>query len=227
MAGVDREGRFKAFPIEWGIDSKDSGAVQLAMKFAISQYLNPETNQWDDWSEFGMEETGFFNLIKKDGNVNDKQVASLIEALGWDGAGFKSLQEGDWSQKCVQVTVQLERSEAYGDKLRISWINPENWEGFELKKLDSAAIKALDGRLGGKLRAIAPKAAAPAKPAARPPAPRAAAPAPAAEPLEPGSTEPDEVIGEEPPAEEAAPVAAPAPTKPPVRRPPTPGKKTY
>jgi hypothetical protein len=176
---LTQEGRFKARPRSWSVEeNRNTGTLQFVCAFAILEAFNGTA--WEDWSAYDLEKTGYFYLSKKDGSPNEACIRSLREALGWDGVDLLALQETDWSGKTVQITTGLEEYEGQ-QRLKVRYINPEGWEGAQVKPLDAAALKALNARWAPKLRAVAPKGApkpaagtvksppAPARPAATPP----------------------------------------------------------
>ena len=182
MEDIDRAGRFKARISEVGFSNKEgSEAVQWWAKCHAQEFFDEQQQQWVPWSEYDQGITAFLNIIKKDGTPNDSQIKNLIEALGWDGVDFAWLDTVEnFSDKIVQITCEYQE---YNGKtsLRVAWLNPENFEGVQLKKLDASQVKSLNARYGSMLRAIAPPkqaATAPAPGAAKAPA-KAPPPAPA------------------------------------------------
>lgn len=167
---LDRPGRYKAKPVVVALEEKDTGTVQAKIAFAVHEYLNGDT--WEDWREYDVGISGYFNIIKKDGNPNEHTIKSLRESLGWDGVDLAALQDTDWTDKTVQITCSQEVYEGV-TRLKVQWLNPENWEGAQAQPLDSAKVKSLAAKFGAKLRALAPKTST-AKPSAPPPS----APAP-------------------------------------------------
>jgi hypothetical protein len=147
-------------------ENKNTGTLQLSMTFTVTEAWTGQV--WEDWSAYDLEKTGYFYLAKKNGKPNEPCLRSLREALGWDGVDLESLQHTDWSQRVVQITTGFE--EFNGEqRLKIQFLNPENWGGAQVKPLDATAIKALNAKWGPRLRSVAPKGAAkPAAPVAKP-----------------------------------------------------------
>ncbi len=192
---LNQEGRFKARLKSWVVEENaNTGTLQFVGVFGISAVFNGQ--DWEDWEAHDLEKTGYFYLAKKDGAPNEACIRSLRESLGWDGVDLVALQNSDWSQKTVQITVGFE--DYNGEKrLKIKFINPENWAGAQVKPIEPAALRSLNAKWGAKLRAVAPKGAhtapvapkppsptPPAPPSSRPPTPPAASPKPPAEPWE-------------------------------------------
>lgn len=178
---LNREGRFKARIIEHGVDETGPNKlVTFTARFQVEQeYRN------DDWSDIKTEKaeiTGYFYLEKRDGSINTVAIEQLKASLGWDGRDPFWLQDTDFDDRLVQITVALE---SYDGKTRpkVKWLSHEDAEPTQgVARADGPARLAIGNRLGPKLRANAGGAPRPApapstpKPAPpRPPAPRASA----------------------------------------------------
>lgn len=99
---------------------------------------------------------GNFTLINKNEEPNEINVRALKDALGWDGASFEALDNGDWSQVEVQIVVGEEQSTA-DNKIykKVKYLNPRDYAGGRsIEKADAGTIKSLDARYGAKLRAF-------------------------------------------------------------------------
>jgi hypothetical protein len=154
---LNQEGRFKARPKSWVVEENaNTGTLQFVCVFGITAVLNGDA--WEDWQQHDLEKTGYFYLAKKDGSANEACIKNLREALGWDGANLEALQNSDWSQKTVQLTVGFESYNGE-QRLKVRFINPENWAGASFKALETSALKSLNAKWGAKLRAVAPKGA--------------------------------------------------------------------
>lgn len=187
---LSQEGRFKARPKSWVVEENpNTSTLQFVCSFGIISVLNGD--KWEDWQAHDLEKTGYFYLAKKDGSPNEACIRSLREALGWDGVDLEALQQNDWSQKVVQITVGYEQYNGE-QRLKVRFINPESWAGASFKALDQPALKSLNAKWGAKLRAIAPKGAhnasvAPKTPTPTPP-PRPAPACPAPPPPTPAAS---------------------------------------
>lgn len=154
-----------------GIEQKDSGAVQASIALDLD-YLMGATPDENIEDASGQAITAYLFLTGKNdtGNkINEINVRSLRDALGWDGTSFASLQEGDWTDVKVQAVIE---NDTYNGKtsLKVRYVNPRDYAGGAgMKKADDASLKVLDAKFGGMLRAI--NGAKPgAKPASRSPA---------------------------------------------------------
>lgn len=174
MHQLDREGVFKALPMSWGLQaSEQSQSVALVVTFKITAQF--DGGSWLDWTQFEDHEiTGWFYIVKRDGQVNAATVENLVKSIGWTGS--LDLKAGPPEITC-QITTAFEE---YNGKssLKVKWLNPEDFTPGP-KTADDATVKNLQARYGAQLRAAAASAApkATATPKASPPPPRAAAPA--------------------------------------------------
>ena len=163
MTPVDREGKYTARAIEWGIRpsaKEDSQSVSVNIKFLMLTY---EGEQWEEYQQFA-----FHNcyIVGRDGNINDKSVRSLCEALGW-GGDIKDF-EPDSGAEFTDCRVTIEAEEYDGkNTFKIKWINP--LDGGGMSTASDQDVAALGTRLGAKFRAIAGDVKMNSKPPAPPP----------------------------------------------------------
>ena len=189
---LNQEGRFKARPKSWVVEeNKNTGTLQFVCVFGVHSAWNGSS--WEDWSQHDFEKTGYFYLSRKDGSPNEHALKQLREALKWDGVDLVALQGTDWSNTTVQIVTAFESYNGE-ERLKIRFINPEHYEGGQVKPLDESGLKALNAKWGAKLRALAPKGATrpatPAAPSAPPAAPQkpVAPPPPSAPASQPSAT---------------------------------------
>lgn len=179
MPLLDRAGRFKAHLTDWAVNTKQNGLPYFQGKFEIIAGIG-EGGAWEDWRTYNYEINGFFYPIKKDGTPNTKTIDSLKAAIGWDGLSLESLQTGDYS-RVVQIETDFEEYQGK-QRLKVKWINPEDYEGQQVQKLEPQQLKSMSAKWGSVLRAVAPKAptkplgAAPKVPLAKPAAKTSAPP---------------------------------------------------
>lgn len=168
MPLLDRPGRFQADITNWGIQPNDkTPTVAVVLDFAILAQWNDTTKSWDDWTQFGQVIRGFFYIIKKNGELNDRQVESLIKSLGWNGNMEDFAAGSEWKPKPCQIVVDYETYQNKS-KLKVQWINP--FDGPDMKKASDGEVKKLAAQHGSKLRALAGNITrnAPAPPPAAP-----------------------------------------------------------
>lgn len=182
MPLIDRPGRFKALITQWAVtETREAKLPQFVAGLEVLEWFNEGTRQMEDWRGLGYRATAFITLFTREGNPNEVQIKSLVEAIGWDGASLESLEAGPWDRE-VQIVVEEEEYQGRR-QLKVKWINAADWKGFQVEHMEPAAFKGLSARWNGKLRALAPavKASGPgttkaATPPAtgRPPASKAA-----------------------------------------------------
>lgn len=151
MKALDRTGIFKANIISWGLTksgSSESHAVSMEFQI-ISQYVDGKWASWADYEEHGCR--GDFWIIGKSGDVNEKAVDQLANAIGWMGA-LEDIQ-GDPPPCIVQIVV---KDETYNGttRYRAAFINHEDYVP-KPSTLDDATVKTLNTRYGSLLRAAA------------------------------------------------------------------------
>lgn len=173
----NREGSFNALPLTMGIDETgDNNLATVQINFAVIEEVGAGGPV--DCSGENLSIVGYFYLEKKDGQPNDKTIASLKESLGWDGLDLEWFNTADVSQKPVQIVLGFEEYQGK-NRIRVQFLNPYGSTGRgTVTRADSATLKVMSGRLGAKLRAMSggtphqtakPTAARPT--AARPSAP--------------------------------------------------------
>ena len=217
---LNQEGRFKARPKSWIVEeNKNTGTLQFVCAFGITAAFTGA--EWEDWSEYDLEKTGYFYLSKKDGSPNETCIRGLRESLGWDGLSLEALQNSDWSRVTVQITTGFEDYNGQ-QRLKIKFINPEDWEGAQFKPLDQPALKSLNAKWGSKLRAVSPKPAANASGApgtgTKPTANGPATPATATKPTAGAPGAPATGPKPTPPSKPSPPPPPVAPAQPPATR---------
>jgi hypothetical protein len=111
-------GKYKGKIIHHKIIKSKDGAIIFLCEAVLNQ--KQENKEYGSIPEESV--SGFISLIKKDGTVNHRQVENLSQAFDWDGKSLKNLQDGDYSEKELNITVEVETRE---DKpvATISWIN--------------------------------------------------------------------------------------------------------
>jgi hypothetical protein len=164
-------GRYIARPIEWTVAEGDNAnrLPQFIVRFSLSQHWNG--TDWEDVVADDLQITGYFFLAKTNGQLNTFTIDALKASLGWDGASFATLANGDWANTEVQITVEQEVYEGKM-KTKVKYLNHRDSSptGTPLGATDPQLIQSLDARFGAMLRATGGAA----KPAASKPAPQQA-----------------------------------------------------
>jgi hypothetical protein len=178
---IQQTGTFRGRIISYGLHEAESGACSVKMTVAIDEIFHE--NAWHDWRGEDIEAMGEIWIVRKDGNLNENGVKSLVNAAGWDGS-LLSISEATWDPNPVQIQVE---ADTYKDetRYRISYVNDyERTPGGGNVTLEKA--KELQARLGSSLRALVGNSArnqvaAPAAKPAKPVKPAKPAPQPVAE----------------------------------------------
>ncbi len=191
---LDRDGKFRAYPIESAVTESSGGLPQLVVRYGIVEIL--DSGSWVEWQQYGMEITAYLVLWGKDGQPT-KNHEQAMKVYAWDGQDLAALNDKNLTQILTQLTV---RSEEYQgkSKRKVTWIDTGDADpsaGNGIQKLDAGKFAELAKRFGR------------SRPAPRP-VPAAAGAAPGAKPLP--KPQPAKAGGPPPPA--PAPAAAPEPT---------------
>jgi len=204
MQLVDREGTFRGTLLRWQMKQTKNGFPQFVPDIAAEEWYNPETEEFEPWSQYGQELRGYLVLFgaNKDGSpLETFHVQNLKDALGWDGLSFESLENGEWGKTKVLFRTCISD---FNGKIQIQSIDHADAPPTtELKRMDIGAISAMTAKYADVLKAntSAPRpAAAPkktrAKKASPPPAAAPAAPM-APPPPAPTNTAPGSVTTKE------------------------------
>lgn len=168
-----REGRYKARPLEYGVDETGQNKLTtFTCRFELTQEM--VDGEWTG-AEPNQEITGYFYLEKKDKTLNIVTIKGLKAAFDWDGRDPFWLQDNDLSQLVVQLKLGLE---TYKDTLRmkVQFIDAEDASPNSVSQASDTTRRAINARLGPKLRAHAggtPGSTPKPTPESRPAAPEA------------------------------------------------------
>lgn len=154
---LPQPGRYTATVTEAALYEAKSGAVMLALKFAIDAETSITTHQC---------------MVQKDGTISTKQIDRFKEVFGWDGQDFFWFSDNTANLPQSDITVENEIYEGK-EHPKVTWINKvgDTGGGEMPKPADRNSIMA---KYGSKLRAMS--GGRPATPPMRPPT--AAPPAP-------------------------------------------------
>lgn len=175
---VDREGTFRGLITEYGLKEFDSGAVAVAIKARLDQIWTGD--DWQDWSEYGMEAEGNIWIVGKEGKPNDRGVESLIKCAGWDG-NILAVSGETWKPTPSQFVIKAEQYQGRAFN-KIAFVNEhDRTPGGSLSNMTDEKVKSLATRFGSQFKAIAGNVKRSAIPAAppkngngvKPPVPRA------------------------------------------------------
>lgn len=149
---VEKDGIYLANPVNTSIEEKDTGSVQFTGFFNCTHIL--EGREFVDL-QGAQNIYAHLNIVTKAGALNDINVRSLKDSLGWDGASFASLQRDDWGDTQVQLVVGWEPDQNGVNKLKVKYINPKDYKpSGGVEKADPQVIQSLDAKYGSLLRAM-------------------------------------------------------------------------
>ena len=167
---IDREGRFRAYPLEIAVGENDNKLTTVTIEFSLSEEY--ETGTWRDCSNEKMVVTAWFYLEKRNGDVNELQVDQLKRAFGWDGRDVFWLEDTDLSNVGVQVDVKEEEWQGV-KRFKVKWLHSGDSDpDRKAKKSNENTRRSVNSRLAMKLRALAGKTPAPAPAAPAAPSPQ-------------------------------------------------------
>jgi hypothetical protein len=154
---LERAGDFRGQIVLSDVKAMPDGTPQIHLRVLID-------DEWRDgeWVQSGLGLTvdGWFNLMKKDGSPNDRNIAQLAEAAGWDGT-CESVHKDGLAGRPVQVNVKLKTTDPRKAPLCcIEWLNAYDSVPGQRKapSLSLSEVKSLDARFGGLMRAVGGKA---------------------------------------------------------------------
>lgn len=151
---LERQGTFKAKPIEWSVYEAQSGAIGITVVFEAQQVWSNE-----DWRPLMPPAIvkGTFYVVKTDGTNNDRVGQMLCVTLGWGGS-FAEVRRNPPPESLFQVEVKSEdyKGKTYYkvDRIRAENATPGGGE------VSDERLAELDKKYGATLKAIAKVAAA-------------------------------------------------------------------
>lgn len=147
-----REGRYRAQPLEYGVDETGPNKLTtFTCRFDLVQEL--VNGMWTHVEE-GLEITGYFYLEKKDKALNTVTIKGLKAAFGWDGRETFWLQDTDLRQITVQLKLGLDTYDGT-TRMKVQFIDAEDASPNSVSQASDVTRRAINARLGPKLRAHA------------------------------------------------------------------------
>lgn len=159
------KGNYQARPMQWRVGQSKGGSVEFAVKFSLYGFWNGEA-----WEEVDSDIIGYFYLITKNGEVNEKTVEQVEQSFLWDRRdGTKWLAEATALPDC-QVFCDFEEYQGQ-QRIKVKWLNPFGHEpNSGLSATDPQEVQNIDAKYGALLRGSSskkgPTNAAPKAPAA-------------------------------------------------------------
>jgi hypothetical protein len=187
-----------------------NGYPQFIAKITATEYYDEAAGTWEDWSQYEAEITAFLVLYTKDDKSPSGwkelfKAKQIKDALGWNGADFAALANGDYSK--TPILFRVENSEYQGvNRLQVQWIDEANSDPVrQLQKYDATKLAGMNAKFAG---VLGTPAATPAKAPSTPATPPARRGRPPKNPTT-GATAPSAA-----PANGAAPSVPPVPASP-------------
>ncbi len=155
MPPLEAEGRYQGIIKDHGV-SKTSvkGLPQFVATFLTTHVFNDITEEWDDWSEYGLTIDAFSVLT----TLNEQGVPikclnydQVMEATGWDGVAYAGLAAMDLKDHPIQFRVQQDKYEDKNgvtiEKMKVNWITSVDGD-MGLRKVTGDKLADLDAKFG-------------------------------------------------------------------------------
>jgi len=154
MPMLNREGRFRATPIEAEIGKSKNGAAFVAVKFAVNDEYDRETSEWVDVDRRGEDVTVWHYWTNREGVIVEGVLSGMKDAYCWDGVSLGYFGPDNINNvPPVQIETQFEEYQGR-NRLKVKWVNRYDSEGGKLKWSNDAA-RELANAYGAQLRAQA------------------------------------------------------------------------
>ena len=167
MSLIDRAATFRGNIVDHAVSVTKNEFPQFVCSLIATEIYDEEDGVWVDWTDVVENEiTGYFVLYGRDGET--LTLTQIKKTLGWDGASFQVLNDGDYSEVGVQFRVAVNTYEAAKSPFKVEWIDEfDATPGRSVKKLDVNELKQLDAKYSRFLKAGAAKPAS-TKPKTKP-----------------------------------------------------------
>ncbi len=178
MPPLETEARYQGLIKEHGVGKDSKKCIpQIVATLLVTHVFNDITEEWDDWSEYGLT-IGAFSVLT---TLNEQGVPikclnydQVMEATGWDGVAYAGLAAMDLKNHPIQFRVQQDKYEDKNgvtiEKMKVNWLTSVDGD-MGLRKVTGDKLADLDaafGIAGNKPAATAAKPKARAKPKAKP-----------------------------------------------------------
>ncbi len=171
-------------------DDLQPRSITFSALLHLSEFWDEEDSKWVDWADADVELVAYLPLHFFDKKTQEQAEFSIrkkvAEVFGWDGASFKGLCEGDYSETKGQVRLEDDTYEKAKYPFKVAWLDTfDATPGRQLRQITGDDLKDLDKLMARHLQKLAKpaKAATVKKTSAKPPA----------KPLKPPKT--DAVVG--------------------------------
>lgn len=141
--------------IDYALWAAESGAIAVNITARIDECWQPsdQGDAWFNYCEHDYVADGAIWIVKKDGNLNQRQVEALMKHCNWDG-DLASIDEHRWEPTPCSFTTT---EETYKDKARcrISWLNAYDAIPGVGGNVSPEKVQELCNRYGSSFRALA------------------------------------------------------------------------
>lgn len=155
MPPLEAEGRYQGIIKDHGVAKTSvKGLPQFVATFLVTHVYNDITEEWDDWSEYGLTIDAFSVLT----TLNEQGVPikclnydQVMEATGWDGVAYAGLAAMDLKDHPIQFRVGEDKYEDKNGititKMKVNWITSVDGD-MGLRKVTGDKLADLDAQFG-------------------------------------------------------------------------------
>lgn len=171
-------------------DDPQPRSITFSALLHLSEFWDEETSEWVDWADADVELVAYLPLHFFDKKTQEQAEFSVrkkvVEVFGWDGASFKTLCDGDYSETKGQIRLEDDTYEKARSPFKVVWLDGyDATPGRQLRQITGDDLKDLDKIMARHLQKSAKPAKAATvkkttkkttkKPAGRPKAPKTTA----------------------------------------------------
>jgi hypothetical protein len=169
MSNINQSGTYRGNVVDRGMGQSSGGFPQLLLSLQATEKYDEQNEVWTPWDYEEVDIQAYLVLFGGNGKPT-MNVRQAMQALGWDGTSFQTLQ--DSKDLATQIQFRVAESAYEGiTRLKVEWINAYDADPRRsVAKLEVGDIKKLDAQYAAALKALGggpkPKSAKPAAPAA-------------------------------------------------------------
>ncbi len=145
-------------------DDPQPRSITFSALLHLSEFWDTEESKWVDWADADVEVIAFLPLHFFDKKTQEQAEFSIrkkvVEVFGWDGASFKTLCGGDYSETIGQVRFEDDTYDQAKFPFKAAWLDTfDATPGRQLRQITGDDLKDLDKFMARHLQ----KSAKPAK----------------------------------------------------------------
>lgn len=145
-------------------DDPQPRSITFSALLHLSEFWDEEDSKWVDWADADVELVAYLPLHFFDKETQEQAEFSIrkkvVEVFGWDGASFKGLCDGDYSETKGQIRLEDDTYEKAKYPFKVVWIDTfDATPGRQLRQITGDDLKDLDKLMARHLQ----KSAKPAK----------------------------------------------------------------